>query len=190
MRTTLHSEIRNERCNQAALGLYNASVAAIQTYQGNAFDGINNELRYDEPDIYKNLIKDIDRIKDVTNDTLYRGLDHNFTMTLKQLFKIKDINDLSELKLKLEGKVLKDKGFSSTSKDLNTAAYFARDTGKGKTTVMQISGVKEGVDVQRRLGKRSKKNEKEFLIKRDSSYLIEKVSISKTGKLILYTKYI
>ncbi|MGX9985850.1 hypothetical protein [Soonwooa purpurea] len=27
MRTTLHSEIRNERCNQAALGLFNASIA-------------------------------------------------------------------------------------------------------------------------------------------------------------------
>ena len=35
----------------------------------------------------------------------------------------------------------------STTRDLKTAADFARDKGTGKTTLMQISGKKKGVEV-------------------------------------------
>ena len=187
MRTILFSEIKRELCNAAALGMYNAYVGALQVYQGTAFDGINNELRYDEPDRYKKIIDNMENFTDETSEPLYRGLDHNFLLHLKNEFKISDINNIDELQKKLVGKSLKDKGFASTTKNLHTAAYFSRDTGKGRTVVIQIDGNKKGSDIQKRLKKRSTKNEGEFILKRNSSLKIKKVSISKTGKVIIYT---
>lgn len=188
MRKILSSEIRKERCNAAALGMYSAYVGALQIYQGTAFDGINNELRYDVPDRFKDIIKNMDNFTDETKEPLYRGLDHNFILTLKNEFKINDINNIDELQKKLVGKSLKDKGYASATKNLHTAAYFSRDTGKGRTTVIQIDGTKKGSDIQKRLKKRSSKNEGEFLLKRNSSLKIKRVSLSKSGKLIIYTE--
>lgn len=188
MRTILYSEIQKERCNAAALGMYSAYVGALQVYQGTAFDGINNELRYDIPDRYKKIIDNMENFTDETKETLYRGLDHNFLLTLKNEFKINDINNIDELQKKLVGKSIKDKGFSSTTRNLHTAAYFSRDTGKGKTAVMQIDGTKKGSDIQKRLKQKSTKNEGEFLLKRNSSLKIKRVTLSKTGKVIIYTE--
>lgn len=187
MRRILFSEIQKERCNAAALEMFNAYIGALQAYQGTAFDGINNELRYDVPDRYKKLIDNMENFTDETKDPLYRGLDHNFLLYLKNEFKISDVNNIEELQKKLVGKSLKDKGFASTTKNLHTAAYFSRDTGKGRTTVIQIDGIKKGSDIQKRLKNRATKNEGEFLLKRNSSLKIKRVSFSKTGKVIIYT---
>lgn len=165
--------------------------AAIANYQSTNFDAINNELRYDKPDKYKDVIEKIDKAStDKTSDNLYRGLDSDFTKTLANKHGIKDVNDINELKSKLIGKTITDKGYMSTTRDLKTAGDFARDKGTGKTTVMQISGKKKGVEVTKHVTNYRAKQEKEFIIKRGSKVKITNVSISKSGKLILYTEIV
>lgn len=163
--------------------------AAVSTYQSTSFDAINNELRFDKPDKYKDVVKKLDKAStDRTSDNLYRGLDSDFTKTLANKYGIKDVNNISELNAKLVGKKIQDKAFMSTSRDLKTAADFARDKGTGKTSVMQISGKKKGIEVTKHVKNYRAKKEKEFLIKRGTTVKIVKVSLSKTGKIILYTE--
>lgn len=160
---------------------------AVAEYQGTSFDAINNELRYDKPDKYKNTISELDKAStDVTDNVLYRGLDGDFTKTLVNKYKIIDSKNLSELQSKLVGRELVDKSFMSTSSDLSIAADFARDKGKGQGTILQISGKKQGINVSKYLKNRKTIKEKEFVIKRGSKMKIENVGLSKTGKLILY----
>ncbi len=162
--------------------------AAVANYQSTNFDAINNELRYDKPDKYKDVIKKMDTVStDKTTDKLYRGLSSDFTKELAQKHGVKDLNNLSDLKSKLIGKIIEDKGYMSTTRDLKTAGDFARDKGTGKTTVMQIAGKKKGIEVTKHVHNYRAKKEKEFIIKRGSKLKITDVSISKTGKLILYT---
>ncbi len=161
---------------------------AVATYQSTLFDAINNELRYDKPDKYKEIIKLLDKASvDNTTDDLFRGLDSNFTKQLSQKYGIKDFSNLSELKEKLVGKVLKDKAFMSATRSLKVAGDFARNMGTGRTTVMQIGGSKRGIEVSKHVSNLRARIEREFLIKRGSSVTIKDVGLSKTGKLILYT---
>lgn len=125
---------------------------------------------------------------DNTNDKLYRGLDSNFTKYLVNRHNIKDVNDLNEVKSKLVGKTIHDKSFMSTTRELSVAADFARDKGGGKTTVLQIDGKKKGIEVTKHVNNLRAKKEKEFLIERGATLKIKDVSLSKTGKLILYTE--
>lgn len=162
---------------------------AVAMYQSTLFDAINNELRYDKPDWYKDVIQKLDKAStDKTSDTLYRGLDSNFTNEILRRHGIKDKNNLEEVKSKLVGKTIHDKSFMSTSRDLSVAADFARDKGSGRTTVLQIDGPKVGIEVTNHVNNYRARKEKEFLIKRNSSLTITNVSFSKTGKLILYTE--
>lgn len=162
---------------------------AVAVYQSTLFDAINNELRYDKPDKYKDIIKKLDAAAtDTTSDKLYRGLDSNFTKEIINKHNIKDINNIDELKNKLIGKTIHDKSFMSTTRDLSAAADFARDKGNGKTTVLQIDGNKKGIEVTNHVNNFRARKEKEFLIKRSSTLKIKDVSLSKTGKLILYTE--
>lgn len=164
---------------------------AVSIYHSTLFDAINNELRYDKPDKYKEVISELDKIStDETSDTLYRGLKADFTKTIASKYKIADINNLEEIKTKLIGKRIHEKAFVSTTRDLGTAADFARDLGNGKTTVMQITGKKKGIEVSKYLNNYRASKEKEFIIKRDSDFDITNVSLSKTGKLILYVDMI
>jgi len=165
--------------------------AAVANYQSTNFDAINNELRYDKPDKYKDIISGMDKASiDVTSDKVYRGLGSDFTKEIANKYGVKDVNDINELKSKLIGKTIKDKGYMSTTRDLKTAGDFARDKGTGKTTVMQISGKKKGIEVDKHVKNYRARQEKEFIIKRGTKVKITDVSISKTGKLILYTKIV
>lgn len=162
---------------------------AVATYQSTLFDSINNELRYDIPDRHKDIIKKLDMAAiDTTSDKLYRGLDSNFTKEIVNKYNIKDTNDIQELKTKLVGKTFRDKSFMSTTRDLSIAADFARDKGGGKTTVLQIEGKKKGIEVTKYVKNMRARKEQEFLIDRGTSLKIKDVSLSKTGKLILYTE--
>ncbi len=162
---------------------------AVAVYQSVLFDSINNELRYDKPDKFRDTIKVLDRAAtDKTNDKLYRGLDSNFTKDIIQKHGIKDVNDIHELKAKLVGKTIHDKSFMSTTRDLSVAADFARDKGGGKTTVLQIEGAKKGIEVTKHVNNLRARKEKEFLIDRGATLKIKDVSLSKTGKLIIYTE--
>lgn len=163
--------------------------SAVANYQSTNFDGINNELRYDKPDKYKDVIKKIDSAStDKTSGNLYRGLSSDYTKNLAQKYGIKNTDDVNELKQKLIGKTLKDKGYMSTTRDLKTAGDFARDKGTGQTTVMQISGEKEGVEVSKHVDNHRSRQEQEFIIKRGTEVTIKDVSISNTGKVILYAE--
>lgn len=162
---------------------------SLYSYQGTSFDAINNELRYDKPDKFKELVANLDTgMTDETTEVLYRGLDSNFTKELKNKYHINNIDDVEELNSKLVGKTLIDKSYMSTSKDLNIAADFARDKGSGKTTVLHISGKKKGVDVVGHINNAKAIREKEFVLKRGTRLKILKVSLSKNGVLILYTE--
>lgn len=162
---------------------------AVAIYQSTLFDAINNELRYDKPDKFKDTISLLDKgAIDTTNDVLYRGLDANYTKEIANKYNVKDISNIKELKSKLIGKSLTDKAFMSTTRELKVAGDFARDKGNGKTTVIQIEGKKIGIEVLKHVDTFRAKQEKEFLIKRNTTLLIKNVSLSKTGKLILYTK--
>lgn len=163
-------------------------ASAIANYQSVNFEAINNELRYDKPDKFKEIIKKMDEAStDVTLDTLYRGFGSDYTKTLAQKYGVKDVDNLSELKSKLIGKTITDKAFISTTRNLSVAGDFARSKGTGKTTVMQISGKKKGIQVVKHLSNYRAKKENEFIIKRGTKMKIINVSLSKTGKLILYT---
>jgi hypothetical protein len=178
----------------ASIGLREAASdskisSAVAAYQSTLFDAINNELRYDRPDKYKDVIDKLDKASvDKTNDKLYRGMDSNFVKEIGQKYKITDISDVNELKTKLVGQKIHDKSFMSTSRDLSVAADFARDKGNGKTAVLQIDGDKKGIEVANHVKNLRATKEKEFLIKRNSTLVIKDVSISKSGKLILYTE--
>lgn len=162
------------------------AINAVSAFHGTQFDAINNELRYDKPDVYADIIAELDKISnDVTNDTLYRGFDANYVKTLAAKYGIKDLDNILDLQ-KLVGKTITDKGFTSTSKLLQVAADFARDKGMGKTMVMQLSGKKKGIEVLKYLTNLRAKKEKEFILKRGSSVVIKKVSLSKTKKIIIY----
>lgn len=162
------------------------AINAVSAFHGTEFDAINNELRYDKPDIYADVIAELDKIsKDVTDDTLYRGFDANYVKMLANKYGIKDLNNILDLQ-KLVGKTITDKGFTSTSRLLQVAADFARDKGAGKTMVMQLSGKKRGIDVLKYLTNLRAKKEKEFILKRGSSIFIKRVSLSKTKKIIIY----
>lgn len=164
---------------------------AVAVYQSTQFDAVNNELRYDRPDKYADIIKKLDKAAtDETSDKLYRGLDSNFTKEIVNKHGIKDLNDLDELKSKLIGKTIHDKSFMSTTRELSIAGDFARDKGGDKTTVLQIDGKKTGIEVTKHVDNYRAKKEKEFLIRRGTSLKIKDVSLSKTGKLILYTDVI
>lgn len=161
---------------------------SLYTYQGTSFDSINNELRYDQPDKFKQLIENLDAgSTDETSNVLYRGLDSNFTKELKIKYKINNLGDVDELKSKLIGKYLVDKSYMSTSTDLNVAADFARNKGTGKTTILQISGRKKGINVLNHISNAKAIREKEFILKRGTRLKIVNVSLSKSGVLILYT---
>lgn len=163
-------------------------AVAVATYQSTLFDAINNELRYDKPDKYKEIIKNLDKAStDVTNDVLYRGFNSDFTKEILNKHGIKDLSNLAILKSKLIGQSLTDKGFMSTTRHLNVAGDFARDVGKGATTVMQIDGKKTGIEVTKYINNYRARQEHEFIIKRNTKVKITDVSVSKTGKLILYT---
>lgn len=163
--------------------------AAVANYQSTNFEAINNELRYDKPDRFKDVISKMDEAStDVTSDTLYRGFGSDYTKSLAQKYGVKDVNNLSEVKSKLIGKTITDKGFISTTRNLSVAGDFARNKGTGKTTVMQISGRKKGIQVTKHLNNYRAKKENEFIIKRGSKMKIKNVALSKTGKLILYTE--
>ena len=163
--------------------------SAILEYQGTHFDAINNELRYGRTGKYDKIIKALDKAaKDETKDNLYRGLTANYAAELANKYHIKDLNNLDELKEKLVGKVLHDKAFMSTTRDLQSAVYFTRDTGQGKTTVLQIEGNKTGIEVGKHLSGITTRTEREFIMKRNESLIIDKVGLSKTGRLILYTR--
>lgn len=164
---------------------------AVSIYQSSSFQAINNELRYDKPDRYKDVIRKIDKASvDKTNDVLYRGFDADFTKFIRNKFNITDTTDIDELRDKLLGKVITDKGFSSSSRKLSAAAQFAEDRGRGQTVVMQIEGSKTGIEVSKHVNNFRARQEREFIIKRNSKFKIERVSISSSGKLILYTKVI
>lgn len=165
--------------------------AAVANYQSTNFDGINNELRYDKPDKYKDVISGMDKAStDVTSDKVYRGLGSDFTKEIANKHGVKDVSDINELKSKLIGKTITDKGYMSTTRDLKTAGDFARDKGTGKTTVMQISGKKKGIEVDKHVKNYRSRQENEFIIKRGTKVKITDVSISKTGKLVLYTEIV
>ena len=164
---------------------------AVASYQSTNFDAINNELRFDKPDKYKQVIAAMDKAStDKTNNILYRGLGSDFTKELANKYGVKDLNNLEELKSKLIGKTIKDKGFISTTRDLKTAGDFARDKGTGKTTLMQISGKKQGIEVEKYVKNYRARQEKEFIIKRGTKVKITDVSISRSGKIILYTEVV
>lgn len=182
---TVKEHVRCYKNSNIDTGIKNA----VLNYQSTNFDAINNELRYDKPDKFKDVIKNLDKAsKDIDNGKVFRGLTSDYTKELVNKYKINDVNDVAELKSKLIGKVLNDKGFMSTTRDLRIAADFARDKGTGKTTVIQIEGNKTGIDVEKYISNNKAKKEKEFLIKRNTKIKIKDVSISKTGKLILYTE--
>lgn len=165
--------------------------SAVATYQSTSFDAINNELRFDKPDKFKKIISGLDKASvDKTSDTLYRGLNSDYTKELANKYGIKNTNDLAELNAKLTGKYITDKAYTSTSRDLKTAADFARDKGTGKTIVMQIAGKKKGIEVTKHVKNYRAKKEKEFLLKRGSKIKITRVGLSKTGKIILYTEIV
>lgn len=162
--------------------------SAVAVYQSTSFDAINNELRYDKPDVYATTIAELDALStDVTTDELYRGLDSSYTKYLADKFGIKDTGDIKELEKKLTGVIIHDKGFLSTTRVLSVAADFARDKGTGRTTIMQISGTKKGIEVLKHINNYRARKEKEFIIKRGTSLFVKKVSLSKSGVLILYT---
>ncbi len=163
--------------------------ASVANYQSVNFDAINNELRYDKPDEYKKVIQNMDKASvDKTNDALYRGLSADFTKTIASKYGVKNTNDIAELKSKLIGKTINEKAYTSTSRDLKVAADFARDMGKGQTTLMQINGKKTGIEVVNHVKNFKARQEKEFIIKRNTKFKITNVSISKSGKLVLYTE--
>jgi len=162
---------------------------AVATYQSTQFDAINNELRFDRPDRFKSIISNIDKAAtDNTKDKLYRGVGADFTRDIANKYGVKDTSNLSELKSKLIGKTITDKGYQSTTRDLKTAGDFARDMGKGQTTVIQILGNKKGVEVSKHVNNFRARKEREFILKRNTRLKITNVGISKTGKLILYTE--
>lgn len=162
---------------------------AVAVFQSTQFESINNELRYDKPDKYKDIIDELDKYStDKTDDLLYRGLDSNYVKKIAADYGIKDTGSISELKSKLTNKIIHDNGFMSSSRLLSVAADFARDKGTGRTLVMQIEGRKTGIEVLRHVNNIRSRAEKEFVIKRRSSVFIRDVSLSKTGKIILYTQ--
>jgi hypothetical protein len=162
---------------------------SLAIYQGNAFDAINNELRYDKPDKYKGVISDLDKITlDKTSKDLYRGLSSDFTKQIFNDFKIKDRKDIVELREKLIGKSFKDKSFVSTSFDKKVALDFAKGDKTTGGTLMKIGGEKTGANVQDYLKNRKSESEKEFLIKRNTEFIITDVSFDRKGNLKLSTK--
>ncbi len=162
------------------------AINAVSAFHGTDYEAINNELRFDKPDIYADVIAELDKISnDLTDDTLFRGFDADFTKQLANKYGVTDLRDIVQLQ-KLVGKTVTDKGFMSTSKLLDIAADFARDKGKGVTMVMQLSGKKRGIDVAKYLTNLRAKREREFILKRGSSFTIKRVSLSKTKKIIIY----
>jgi hypothetical protein len=172
--------------NKVAGDVKNDISASVRAYQSTLFENINNELRYDNTGRYSQIVDNLDKVAtDTTSDTLYRGLASDFTSELANKFKIKNINDLEEVRAKLVGQEIHDKAFISATTDLNTAAYFMRDKGTGKPAILQIEGQKTGIKVGKHSTGFTTKNEKEFLIKRGTRLKITDVRLSKTGKLIL-----
>lgn len=162
------------------------AINAVSAFHGTEFDAINNELRYDRPDVYADVIAELDKISnDTTDDVLFRGFDADFTKQLANKYGVTDLTDIVQLQ-KLVGKSITDKGFTSTSRMLSIAADFARDKGKGVTMVMQLSGKKKGIDVLKYLTNIRAKKEREFILKRGTSVTIKRVSLSRTKKIIIY----
>lgn len=216
MKLILYNNIKKERPNAAGFGAFNLAISqgksvseaaklaseaakslevgakgALEVYQSTLFESINNELRFDKPDKHKQIIGKIDSsMTEIIDENLYRGLDADFTKIIYDKYKIKPTDSISDINRKLVGKIIKDKGYSSTTRSVKVAGEFASDKGKGRTTVMQIEGKKKGVSIDKYVNNYRSRKEREVLLKRNSKFLIKRVSFSRTGKLIIYTEYL
>jgi hypothetical protein len=160
--------------------LSTAEVSAISDYQGSDFTSINRALAGKEKPTpltekrIKNITAAIDKSFIPADTPVYRGIKAS----------LEQITGFSDPAMAV-GKVFEHKGFVSCTRSDAISERFSKGQNKGSTLLKFV--VPAGANGVVMSGQTN--YEKELLLQKNSTFLIEKVEMTKTGRPIVHVKY-